>query len=317
MNSLKYIVLTWVSGLWLLACGPEERPDTPTSGQILAVADESLKPLVESQRMVFEAQNPKAKIKTAFLPEQQAIQALIKSQARMAVVTRELTADERSIFEEEKVPYSAVLAAMDGIALIVHPSNPDSSLTLPRLKAILSQQKKRWSDLGQRNKSSEEIVVVFDNGSSANLSYILRKLGLKKEQIKGYALKNNQEVIAYVRENPNALGVIGVNWLSDSDSRLSQQLVERIKVLWLAEKDNAKVFEYFQPFGEALYYKWYPLRSEVYVITKEGWTGLGAGFQSFWVSDPGQLVVLKEGLHPAMRPMYVRSVKITRDKPIL
>ncbi len=57
--------------------------------------------------------------------------------------------------------------------------------------------------------------------------------------------------------------------------------------------------------------KLYPLYREVYIISKEAYTGLGTGFTAFVASERGQRIVLKLGLVPATMP--VRLVELIND----
>ena len=58
---------------------------------------------------------------------------------------------------------------------------------------------------------------------------------------------------------------------------------------------------------------YYPLCRELYVISREGRTGLGTGFASFVAGDNGQRIFLKAGLVPATVP--VRLVQTADDRP--
>src|SRR6476620_10343771 len=70
--------------------------DTPTTGKITIVADESLKPIVEAEVETFNALHKRAHIDVIYLPEADAIAAMLKEDSlKMAIVTRKLTADER------------------------------------------------------------------------------------------------------------------------------------------------------------------------------------------------------------------------------
>ena len=54
----------------------------------------------------------------------------------------------------------------------------------------------------------------------------------------------------------------------------------------------------------------YPFCRDVYIINREGRTGLGTGFAAFVAGEKGQLIILKAGMVPATQP--VRMVKITK-----
>jgi phosphate transport system substrate-binding protein len=55
----------------------------------------------------------------------------------------------------------------------------------------------------------------------------------------------------------------------------------------------------------------YPFCRDVYMISRETFSGLGTGFVSFVAGDQGQRIILKSGLVPATMP--VRLIEIRKD----
>jgi phosphate transport system substrate-binding protein len=70
--------------------------------------------------------------------------------------------------------------------------------------------------------------------------------------------------------------------------------------------------EYFKPYQAYIAQKIYPLWREVYIISKEAYTGLGTGLTAFIASERGQRIVLKFGLVPATMP--VRLVELINEE---
>ena len=70
--------------------------------------------------------------------------------------------------------------------------------------------------------------------------------------------------------------------------------------------------EYYKPYQAYIAQKIYPLWREVYVISKEAYTGLGTGLTAFIASERGQRIVLKFGLVPATMP--VRLVELIENE---
>ena len=282
--------------------------DTPTNGSIVVASDESFQPFMEAEEEVFEHNYSTAKISIAYKPENEAINMLLNDKARVAVVTRELTPKEQIIFTQEKIKYRSVKVAYDAVALITNKSNKDTGITVQEFGDLMMKKKTKWSQVG-KNGSNEEVVMVFDNSNSSNLIYMMQKYGLKdKSKLPFYAVKGNKEVIEYVKTHSNALGLIGVNWISDGDDPSAKKFIGDINVLSVADKSTVND-AYYQPFGYNILYKWYPFRRDVYVLLKEPWMGLGSGFMNYIATDQGQLVILKAGLIPATRPVYIQNVK--------
>ncbi len=90
--------------LMIQGCGGGEKKkgpgDTTTSGIIHISADESFKPVIDSQIQVFESQNPEAKIIVHYKPEAECLRDLNVDSIRMVIVTRGLTEAEAKTMTE-------------------------------------------------------------------------------------------------------------------------------------------------------------------------------------------------------------------------
>src|SRR5687767_8961982 len=98
MKGAIYIILIMASICF--SCHDKDKygklADTPTTGAITIVADESLQPIVEAEVATFNALHPKANITAIYLPEAEAINLMLEEDSiKLAVVTRKLTREER------------------------------------------------------------------------------------------------------------------------------------------------------------------------------------------------------------------------------
>ncbi len=77
---------------------------------------------------------------------------------------------------------------------------------------------------------------------------------------------------------------------------------EKIKILRV-EADSAAGGEAFiRPTQENVYLKLYPLRYSLYLYTTEQKTALGGGLSAFVLTIPGQKIIQKAGIVPAIVP---------------
>ena len=108
-------------------------------------------------------------------------------------------------------PYETVVA-MDGIAVIVHPSNTIDGLTIARIKSIYTGKVSNWSELGGKNAK----IVVISRDSSSGTFETFENLALKKEKVRPDALTtaSNQAVAQTVAQTPGAIGYVGLGYLS-------------------------------------------------------------------------------------------------------
>lgn len=300
--------------LALTACNKTstKHSDTSTSGQITITVDESLKPIIEAEREVFEALYPKAKLNMVYTNEYDAINLLAKDSARIAIVSREMLADEKAAFDKRKIVPKNVVIGYDAIGLIMHKTRKDTLLTLAQLTDILSGKTTDWKQLNPSNPS-EKIQLVFDNAKSGAVRQLKDSLlGGKALGNNCYSVKNNPAVIAQVEQDKNTIGIIGVSWISDKDDSTSNNFLSKIKVVSLVPK-NPETAEAaaMKPYQAYIALKQYPLYRNITIINPEGRYGLGTGFASFINSDKGQRIILKSGLVPAHAP--VRIIQLNND----
>ena len=152
--------------------------------------------------------------------------------------------------------------------------------------------------------------MVFDDANSSNLGFMLKQFNVKDvTKLRIFTAGSNEKVIDYVSSNPLALGFIGVNWISDGDESITYELSKGIHVLGVSDKaEPASIEEYYQPFQNDLVRRKYPLSRKLYIISREGFAGLGGGLMTYIARDVGGLIIQKMGLVPAIP--YPREIEV-------
>lgn len=309
-DPLKNILYYLLGCLLITACNRAGTiEDTPTSGNLKISVDESFAPIIDSHVYTFQKLYKYAKVHASYKPEGEVVKDLLTDSSRVIIISRQLTPNEKQYFESVKIIPRQTKVAVDGVALIVHPSNPDTLLTLAQLKEIFTGRVTSWKKLNPESNLSD-LTIVFDNNNSSTSRYIVDSVNQKQPLPPNtFAAKSNPALVDYVAKNPNAIGVLGVNWISDFDDSTAIGFLRKIKVVAVSSKNNPKIDEYYQPFQGYLAQGTYPLRRELYVISREARAGLGTGFAAFMASDKGQRIFLKSGLLPATMPIRLVSVK--------
>lgn len=310
MNStMKALILFIPALLFFSACRDRDKQgrilDTPTSGFIKIAVDESLRPLLEAEISTFEALYTRADIEAYYYPEAEAIDALLKDSVRLAVVTRRFTQEEKNYFKDIKITPTELDVALSAVALIVHRENQDTLISVDQLRALLQGNVSSWSQLGSKNKAG--IEIVFDNPNSGLIRHLKDSIAhVEKLPANTFAVENNEAVIEYVSENRNALGLIGLEWISDKDDSTSNSFLEKVRVMSVAGDST-----HFKPYQAYLALKYYPLARRITILSREARKGLGTGFMAFVASERGQRIVLKAGLVPVTMPLRVVEVNPT------
>ncbi|CAG5071693.1 hypothetical protein DYBT9623_03684 [Dyadobacter sp. CECT 9623] len=290
-----------------------ESLDNPRQGTITIASDESFKPLVSALTNAYEGIYPNTHFEIDYKPEQEAIRQLLNDSARIIFATRQLNEKELEIIKRQKGSQKYQHIATDGLALVISKGNADSLITMSEIQAIMEGRIKDWSQLKGGNQKGL-ITLVFDNANASNLNYILEKFKVRDiSKLRIISAGSNEKVIEDVRKDPLHLGFIGVNWISDGHSLASEELSKGIHVMGVAKKVNPdSLSDYIQPFQSGLEFKRYPLFRDLYIISREGYSGLGGGLMTYIARDVGGLIIQKMGLLPTIP--YPRELEITTGK---
>ena len=305
MNKMMFFANVVLSIFVLSACNHPQNPlayqsETHSRGKAVVYIEEAFKPLFTTGISTFEGQYPKAKIIPKYLTENEIVQAMYDRKAKTIVISRDLDEKEKNYLRSIKIELRSEKIAVDAIALIVHPSNKDTLITVDELKALLTGKNTRW------NATGNEIKVVYDKPNSANFNYLTKLCGNQANNKAIFAAKSNEEVINFVKKNPNAMGIIGLNWISDDDDFDTKDFLKGIKVMGVAKKKNTT---YFQPYNGFMYTQEYPLTRDIWMINKGRRSGLHSGFVLFMKNEIGQTIIQQAGLVPANSP--VRLIQFT------
>ena len=304
-------------GFWLLclislvACKWKKsgEPDTLFGGVIRVAVDETLSPLAEEEMAVFEAQYNQTGIVPIYTSEVDAITLLLRDSVRWVLATRPLSGDELESFHSNKFFPESIKIATDGVALIVNRQNADSIFNVSTLKKIFSGEITRWNQLSTDSKLGD-IQVVFDHRNSSTVRYVLDSIcGRGNLSDRGHAAGTNRDVIEYVTRTPGAMGVIGVNWISDEQDSLCRDFRKEIQVARISRAELPAYGNSYQPYQYYLYTGQYPLSRTIYILLNDPRSALPTGLTSFFAGARGQRIILKAGLLPATMPVNIVNVR--------
>ena len=293
--------------------GKITRFDTETSGVAVIGSDECLAPIVKEELDVFTGLNPEAQITPIYTGENELFKLLLSDSIRLLVAARDLSPREKEQIKTMGLISRTQKIAKDGIALIINKENKDSLINIAMLRKIMTGEITNWNQLNPISASvSGKIKVVFDNQNSSTLRFvndsIVKGAALSSEL---RALESNPAVIEYVANTPNAIGVIGVNWISNPNDSTKLSFDERIRVMSVGKSESISTDNTYKPYPIYLNNDSYPLTREIYMIITDLRETLPAGFVKFVAGNAGQRIILKAGLIPATCP--TREINITEE----
>ncbi len=304
----------------LASCGrTDDKPSV--SGLSKMICDESFRNIMDDEIDVFEYQYPKSHVLARYESESAAFDSLMDGTVDLIITYRELTGKQREYLKSKDRAYRCRKIAIDGLAIIVNNENDIDELTMSDLKDIFTGASTRWGQVYPTKLKNDSIQIVFDGNGTGALHYIQDKFnGGKQLDVKYYAQGSTEDVFKAVEAHKNALGIVGVSWLSPRldavattlDERIealnqntpppSNTFTDRIKVMKIREDDK---LEAFKPYQAYLYDGSYPLFRIIYAIDASPVGSPDHDFFAFLTGVIGQKIILQTGIVPASVPIRV------------
>ncbi len=314
MNLLRSISGILLVGAIILVFSCQMTPkkftdETPTRGNIKIAVDESYQLLADAELYTFTSLYKDAKVTPVYLSGDSILKLFMADSIKVIITSSKLTDNEIEYLKGKSIVARTTKIAYDALAFIVNKSNPDSLIRYNTLRDIFTGNTSKWKQINPKSKLGD-IKVVFDKPGSNNVKTIMNKFEITGS-LPGYCYSatENSEVVSFVEKNPEALGIIGVNWISDPRDSISHSFLSKIKVVAVTPDVNSEGSDFYTPHPAYIANNMYPFIREVYTINRETFSGLGTGLTSFLAGDSGQRIILKMGMLPAAQPVRVVEIK--------
>ena len=133
--------------------------------------------------------------------------------------TCDIGLSSRALKDEEKVAgLKETVLAYDGIAIIVHPDNPVSDLTLEQIAKLYTGEITNWKDVGGNDA---EVVLIGREAASGTRDGFESITGTKDACQYRQELTSTGDVITAVSQNPDAIGYASLASIKDSVKALN------------------------------------------------------------------------------------------------
>ena len=133
--------------------------------------------------------------------------------------TCDIGLSSRALKDEEKAAgLQETVLAYDGIAIIVHPDNPVSDLTLEQIAQLYTGEITNWKDVGG---SDAEVVLIGREAASGTRDGFESITGTKDKCQYRQELASTGDVITTVSQNPDAIGYASLASIKDSVKALN------------------------------------------------------------------------------------------------
>ena len=209
------------------------------------------------------------------------IAAILNGTCDIAESSRDLEEKEIQQAETAGMVVHETIVALDGIVVVVHPSNPVSALTMDQLREIFMGNVKRWSAFGGENRP----IVLLSREVNSGTHIFFKEHVLRRGKSKGpeefapaaLMMPSSYAIAEETARNENAIGYYGLGYISP-----------RQKVLSVSRDDRSPAVS---PTIETVRSGAYPISRPLYFFTRGGPSGTVKDILDFVLSPEGQEIV--------------------------
>lgn len=181
-------------------------------------------PIAQKVVEAYMKENPDVNISLSGGGSGNGIKAIIDGTTDVANSSRFIKDKEVKLAVENGVFPVPFAVAYDCIIPVVHPSNPIKNLTMDQLKQIYEGKIKNWEDIGGPDM---RITVISRDTSSGTYEVWEEKVMEKARVYPGALLQaSNGAVVQAISKNKNAIGYVGIGYLSDEVKALTVNNIE-------------------------------------------------------------------------------------------
>lgn len=188
-------LLTAACLLFLLASRSQAAED-----KLVITGSSTVAPLVSEIAKAFEKAHPGARIDVQTGGSSRGVADARAGLAHIGMVSRALKADEADL--------TAATIAMDGVAMIVHQTNPVTALTDAEIVAIYTGKTTNWKDVGGPD-APITVVNKAEGRSTLELFTAYTKIDVKAIKA-SIVIGDNAHGIKTVAGNPHAIGYVSI-----------------------------------------------------------------------------------------------------------
>ena len=226
MKKIIALLLAAVLTLTLAACGSKNDTNTDDSsndtnndntqtaitGTVATDGSTSMEKVIGALSESFMANNADATVTYNPTGSGSGITAVQEGTCDIGLSSRALKDEEKSAGLKETI------LAYDGIAIIVHPDNPVSDLTIEQIAQLYTGEITNWKDVGGNDA---EVVLIGREAASGTRDGFESITGTKEKCQYRQELTSTGDVITAVSQNPDAIGYASLASIKDSVKALN------------------------------------------------------------------------------------------------
>ena len=267
-------------GLWLFALAVVAFPGLGIAQETKIVLDGSttVGPIAKALAEYYMSQNKGVNITVSESGSGNGAKSLINKACDVADMSRFMKDEEFKAAVNNGVLPVAQVVAVDGIAVVVHPSNPLKGLTVQQLRDVYTGKIGNWSELG----GPDVKIVKISRDTNSGTYETFESLVMSKHKVSPDAeyVNSNGQMRARVQSTAAAIGYVGLGFVDRTVKALDVNEIA-------ATRDTVASGKY-------------PIARPLFMFTN-GYPKMGShlnAFVTFYLTKKGQEIVEETGFIP-------------------
>ncbi len=210
---MKKMVVAFSAVVLLSGCA-EANLTGGTHDEVVIQGSDTEVQLVSALVEAFSADHPDAHISVAGGGSAVGIAALINGETDIANSSRQMKAEEMASAEKNGQKPVEFILARDGLSIIVHPSNPVTTLTMDQISKIYKGEVTNWKDVGGNDAS----IVLYGRQSTSGTFGFFRDAVVKADYAESMRqMEGTQAIVDGVLADTQGIGYAGVGYVVRTD----------------------------------------------------------------------------------------------------
>lgn len=179
--------------------------------KIVCDGSSTVGPLAKAFAQYFMEKNPEVTVSVSESGSGNGAKSIVNGTCDVANMSRNMKDKEYKKAVEGNIQPTAHVVALDGIAMVIHPSNRVNNLTIEQIQQIYTGKITNWKELG----GADQKIIFITRDTNSGTYETFYKLAMKKQKINESAevVGSNGQAKTRIQTTPGAIGYVGLGFV--------------------------------------------------------------------------------------------------------
>jgi len=280
-TSFKLAVLVLVLLVFAVAgCSKRDKQDSQNKKSVTIKGSDTMVHLMSTMAEAYMKSKAGDQVSVTGGGSGTGIAAIINGTTDICASSRDMQQKEKDEAKSKNVNIVEKVIAFDGLAVIVHPDNPISELTMEQIKKVFTGAYKNWKELG----GPDQPINALSRESNSGTYVFFQEHVLEKENFDPTIklMPASSSIAQTVSQDKWSIGYLGLGYTKEGN----------VKVLNVKKDTNSPAVT---PNHTTVLDKTYSIARPLFLIFNGEPQGINASYLEFCMSPEGQKIVEETG----------------------